>query len=84
MNQDYILTVQRVLYFMFETVVGLSIIFSMVAVSLALGTWLINSFGDTGGYVWLGFTYVEFLCFDTIFSRITHKLRQNMPKEDTP
>ncbi len=79
MNQDAILTVQRWLYFMFETVVGLSIIFSMVAVSLALGTWLINSFGDPGGYVWLGFTYGEFLCFDTIFSRITNKLRQHMP-----
>ena len=75
---DYVdwTSIKRFLYFYAETAVGLSIIIAMVTVSLSAGTWLICSYGDPGGFVWCGGTYVMFLCFDPIYEKLKQRMRR--------
>lgn len=79
MNEEQFLALKRFFYFIYEAVAGLDIIFVMLIASLAAGTWLISSFGDVGGFIWLGITYIEFLAFYPIYNRILESMRKYMP-----
>ena len=79
-NIEYVdwTSIKRFLYFYAETAVGLLIIIAMVTVSLSAGTWLIDSYGDTGGFLWCAGTYVVFLCFDPIYEKLKQKMRKHL------
>jgi hypothetical protein len=79
MNEEHFLAIKRLFYFVYEAIAGLGIIFVMLIASLAAGTWLISSFGDVGGFIWLGITYLEFLAFYPIYNRILESMRKYMP-----
>lgn len=79
MNEKQFLAIKRVFYFVYEVIAGLGIIFVMLIASLAAGTWLISSFGDVGGFIWLGITYLEFLAFYPIYDRLLESMRKYMP-----
>ena len=79
MDEEQFLALKRYFYFIYEAFAGLCIIFAMLAASLAAGTWLISGFGDVGGFIWLGITYLEFLAFDPIYNRILESMRKYMP-----
>jgi len=70
-------TIHRLTHFIMEMLVGLGIILVMLTISIVVGTVLISSFGDTGGFIWLGISYVLFLCFYPLYE----KVRQFLPKQ---
>ena len=79
LTAEQFLSFQRFFYFMWEAFAGLVVIMAMVATSLAIGTILIDSFGDVGGFIWIGVTYVSFLEFDPLYRRMVKSMRKYMP-----
>lgn len=79
MNEEQFLAIKRLFYFVYEVIAGLGIIFVMLIASIAAGTWLISSFGDVGGFIWIGITYLEFLAFYPVYDRILESMRKYMP-----
>ena len=79
LTAEQFLSAQRFFYFMWEALSGIVIIMAMVATSLAIGTILIDSFGDVGGFIWIGITYVAFLGFDPVYRRMVKSMRKYMP-----
>lgn len=75
MNQEDLTAALRLFYFVAEEVVGIGIVVAMTIVSLVLGTYMISSFGDHGGYVWLVITYCAYLSYYSIFETIKKRMR---------
>ena len=78
MTKEQFITAQRMFYFMWEALIGDAIIVLMTVLSLIFGTFMISHFGDVGGFTWLGVTYVAFIAFDPLYSRLVKSMRKSM------
>ena len=80
LTAEQYLFAQRFFYFMWEALAGYAIIVIMTILSFAFGTVMISHFGDVGGFIWIGVTYVAFLCFDPLYKRMVKSMRAHLPK----
>lgn len=80
LTDEQFLFAQRFFYFMWEALAGYAIIVIMTIISLAFGTFMLEQFGDVGGFIWIGVTYVAFLGFDPLYNRMVKSMRASMPK----
>ena len=80
LTAEQFLFAQRFFYFMWEACAGYAIIVIMTVISLAFGTFMLEQFGDVGGFIWIGVTYVAFLGFDPLYNRMVKSMRSYLPK----
>ena len=84
LTAEEFLFAQRFFYFIYEALIGIGYLIVLVAQLLILGTFLINAFGDIGGFVWLGISYAEFLLFDPTYNKIVRVMRAHLPQGVMP
>lgn len=80
LTAEEFLYVQRFFYFMWEALAGYAVIAIMTIISFAFGTFMLEQFGDVGGFIWLGVTYVAFFGFEPLYTRMVKSMRASLPK----
>ena len=84
LTTEQFLFFQRFFYFMWEALAGYAVIVIMTIMSFAFGTFMLEQFGDVGGFIWIGVTYVAFLCFDPLYNRMVKSMRAHLPQGVMP
>lgn len=84
LTAEEFLYVQRFFYFMWEALAGYVVIAIMTIISFAFGTFMLEQFGDVGGFIWIGVTYVAFLGFDPLYNRMVKSMRAHLPQGVMP
>lgn len=80
LTAEQFLFFQRFFYFMWEALAGYAVIVIMTIISFAFGTFMLEQFGDVGGFIWIGVTYAAFLGFDPLYNRMAKSMRVSLPK----
>ena len=80
LTTEQFLFAQRFFYFMWEAIAGYAVITIMTIISFAFGTFMLEQFGDVGGFIWIGVTYVAFFGFDPLYRRMVKSMRASLPK----
>ena len=80
LTAEQFLFFQRFFYFMWEALAGYAVIVIMTIMSFAFGTFMLEQFGDVGGFIWIGATYVAFLSFDPLYRQMIKRMRSSLPR----
>lgn len=80
LTAEEFLFAQRFFYFMWEALAGYVVIAIMTIISFAFGTFMLEQFGDVGGFIWIVVTYAAFLGFDPLYNRMVKSMRNHLPQ----
>lgn len=84
LTAEEFLFAQRFFYFMWEALAGYAVIVIMTIISFAFGTFMLEQFGDVGGFIWIVVTYAAFLGFDPLYNRMVKSMRDHLPQGVMP